>query len=460
MGAPRQPHQLELAFDTEPAGEARVAGSEGIEAPMAMGSSERPASANRLMEEVCEPENLKQALRRVRANQGSAGIDGMPVDALPAYLKTHWAMIRGRLLAGTYQPQPVRRVEIPKPGGGMRALGIPTALDRFIQQAVLQVLQRQWDASFSDHSYGFRPNRSAHQAVARAQHYVAQGNGWVVDLDLEKFFDRVNHDALMGRVAKRVADRRLLTLIRAFLRAGVMEHGLVSPTDEGTPQGGPLSPLLSNLLLDDLDRELERRGHCFVRYADDCNIYVRSARAGHRVMESVTAFLMRRLKLRVNREKSAVARPAARQFLGFSFTVGHAPKRRIAPKALTRFKARVRMLTQRTRGIELRQMVRELTTYLRGWRRYFAFCQTPGVLGRLDSWIQRRLRSVVWKQWKRGPRRFAELRRHGVRVAVAHRTTASPHGPWRLSHSPALNTALPTAYFTALGLLRLAAHDA
>ena len=377
---------------------------------------------------------------------------------MPVYLKTHWPEIRDRLLAGIYRPQPVRRVEIPKPDGGMRALGIPTALDRFIQQAVLQVLQRRWDATFSEHSYGFRPNRSAHQAVARAQQYIAEGYDWVVDLDLEKFFDRVNHDMLMGRVAKRVADKHVLTLIRGFLNAGVLEHGLVSPTDEGTPQGGPLSPLLSNLLLDDLDRELERRGHRFVRYADDCNIYVRSERAGQRVLENVTAFLMRRLKLRVNRDKSAVARPAARKFLGFSFTRGPTPKRRIAPKAITRFKARVRILTRRTRGVSLPQMVTELATYLRGWRGYFAFCETPTVLRGLDSWLHRRLRCVAWKQWKRGRRRFAELRRLGIGRDLAAQTAGSPLGPWHISRSPALSYALPGAYFVSLGLPRLVAR--
>jgi RNA-directed DNA polymerase len=458
MSDRRQKIQPGLAFDATDTGEARASAPEGSESPTTMRAAERPASAERLMEEVCERENLKQALQRVRANKGSAGIDGMTVEQLPAYLKTHWPAIRDRLRTGTYRPEPVRRVEIPKPDGGVRALGIPTALDRFIQQALLQVLQRRWDATFSEHSYGFRPKRSAHQAVARAQQYIAEGYAWVVDLDLEKFFDRVNHDMLMGRVAKRVADTQVLTLIRGFLNAGVMEHGLVSPTDEGTPQGGPLSPLLSNLLLDDLDRELERRGHRFVRYADDCNIYVRSERAGQRVMEGVIAFLTRRLKLRVNRTKSAVARPAARKFLGFSCTSGSTPKRRIAPKAITRFKARVRILTRRTRGVSRTQMVTELATYVIGWRGYFAFCETPSVLRDLDSWLHRRLRCVAWKQWKRGRRRFAELRRLGVGRDLAAQTAGSPHGPWHISRSPALSYALPGAYFVSLGLPRLAAR--
>jgi RNA-directed DNA polymerase len=459
MSATRQKIQMALAFDTPEASEARRDVPQGVEAPTTTRAPERPATAT-LMEEVCDRENLKQALRRVRGNKGSAGVDGMTVEQLPVYLKAQWPAIRDQLLRGTYQPQPVRRVEIPKPDGGVRKLGIPTALDRFIQQAVLQVLQRTWDATFSTHSYGFRPKRSAHQAVAQAQRYIADGYRWVVDLDLEKFFDRVNHDALMGRVAKRVADTRLRRLIRAFLNAGVMEHGLVSPTDEGTPQGGPLSPLLSNVVLDDLDRELERRGHRFVRYADDCNIYVRSRRAGQRVMEGISVFLTSRLKLRVNRDKSAVARPAARKFLGFSFTAASSPKRRIAPTAVSRFRARVRGLTRRTRGVSLAQMVQELATYLTGWRGYFGHCETPTVLRDLDSWIHRRLRSAVWKQWKRGPRRFTELRRRGVGHDLAAQTAGSPHGPWPLSRSPALSVALPGKYFDSLGLPRLTARPA
>src|SRR5882762_8248559 len=344
--------QGKLDFSSSPAGEAHEAGREEPESLPAVYGPESPASTNRLMEEVCERENLKEALRRVKANKGSAGVDGMTVDEITGYLKQHWPAIREQLLSGTYKPQPVRRVEIPKPdGGGVRKLGIPSTLDRFIQQAVMQVLQRRWDRTFSDHSYGFRPGRSAHQAVAQAQQYIAEGHGWCNDLDLEKFFDRVCHDKLMARIAARVSDKRMLKLIRAFLTAGVMENGLVSAVDEGTPQGGPLSPLLSNLVLDELDRELERRGHRFVRYADDSNVYVRSERAAQRVMASLTVFITRRLKLKVNGEKSAVARPAERKFLGFSFTSERQPKRRIAPKALQRFKERVRELTGRTRGV-------------------------------------------------------------------------------------------------------------
>jgi RNA-directed DNA polymerase len=329
--------QGELNFSATPAGEAREAGREEAESRLTTHAPERPAGTTRLMEEICDRENLKEALRRVKANKGSPGMDGITVNQLDDYLIQHWPAIREQLLSGTYKPKPVKRVEIPKPDGGVRKLGIPTVLDRFIQQAVMQVLQRQWDPTFSDHSYGFRPGRSAHQAVAQAQRYIAEGYSWVVDLDLEKFFDRVNHDKLMAQIAKRVEDKRLLKLIRTFLNAGVMENGLVSPSVEGTPQGGPLSPLLSNLVLDSLDRELERRGHRYVRYADDSNIYVRSERAGQRVMNSVTRFITQKLQLKVNETKSAVARPQERKFLGFSFTNGPAVKRAIAPKALVRF---------------------------------------------------------------------------------------------------------------------------
>jgi RNA-directed DNA polymerase len=325
-------------------------------------------------------------------------------------------------------------------------------LDRFIQQAVLQILQPQWDPTFSQHSYGFRPGRSAHQAVAAAQQYIADGHRWVVDLDLEKFFDRINHDRLMAAVAERVQDKRVLKLIRAFLNAGVMANGLVSPIDEGAPQGGPLSPLLSNLVLDELDRELEKRGHRFARYADDCNIYVRSERAGQRVMASVTQFIIRRLKLKVNQTKSAVARPQDRKFLGFSFTRGRELKRRIAPKALQRFKDRVRELTRRSRGVGLQRMISELTAYLRGWRGYFGFCQTPSELKELDSWVRRRVRCFVWKQWKHFRRRVAELRKRGVQKDLAAQTASSSHGPWRISHSPALSYAMPQAFFVTLGI--------
>jgi RNA-directed DNA polymerase len=411
------------------------------------------------MEEVCGRENCQQALKRVKANKGGPGVDGMTVRELPDFLKQRWPAIREQLLSGTYRPQPVKRVEIDKPDGGVRQLGVPTVLDRFIQQAVLQVLQKRWDRTFSDHSYGFRPGRSAHQAVARAQQYVSDGYRFVVDLDLEKFFDRVCHDKLMAKIAQRISDRRLLRLIRAFLTAGVMENGLVSAVDEGTPQGGPLSPLLSNLVLDELDRELERRELRFVRYADDSNVYVRSERAGQRVMASLTAFITHKLKLKVNSEKSAVARPVERKFLGFSFTHHAEPKRRIAPKAIVRFKERARELTRRTRGAGLERMVAELAAYLRGWRNYFGFCQTPSVLLGLEQWLRRRLRAVLWKQWKRGRTRFAELRKRGVGLQLAAKTAGSAHGPWHLANSQALTIALPNAYFDSLGLPRLVAPE-
>jgi RNA-directed DNA polymerase len=455
MSDKRQKNQLVLAFTEMSRSEAPRDSGEGTETLMAKREAESMADREQLMAAVCERKNCKQALARVKSNKGSAGIDGMTVEQLPVYLKQHWPTIREQLLRGTYKPQPVKRVEIPKPDGGMRKLGIPTVLDRFIQQAVMQVLQRSWDCTFSAHSYGFRPGRSAHQAVSKAQQYIADGYGWVVDLDLEKFFDRVNHDRLMAKLAQRISDKRMLKLIRAFLRAGVLEGGLVSPVDEGTPQGGPLSPLLSNIVLDELDQELERRGHRFVRYADDCNIYARSQRAGERVMKSVSQLITKKLKLKVNEQKSAVARPSKRKFLSFSFTWQREPKRRLAPKAIARFKRRVRELTRRTRGVKVETMVAQLSRYLRGWRGYFGFCQTPTVLRSLEEWLRRRLRSVVWKQWKYARVRFAELSKRGVGKDLAAQTAGSAHGPWRLSNSPALTIALPNAYFASLGLTPL-----
>jgi RNA-directed DNA polymerase len=444
--------QTELNFSSTPAGEAREAGSEEAESFPATNDPQSPARTNRLMEEVCERENLKEALRRVKANKGSAGIDRMTVDGIADYLKQHWQAIRERLLSGTYQPKPVRRVEIPKPDGGVRKLGIPTVLDRFIQQAVMQVLQAQWDPTFSDHSYGFRPGRSAHQAVAQAQRYIAEGHSWCVDLDLEKFFDRVNHDKLMGQIAKRVGDKRLLKLIRAFLNAGVMENGLVSPSVEGTPQGGPLSPLLSNLVLDELDRELERRGHRFVRYADDSNIYVRSQRAGQRVMKSVTRFITQELKLKVNETKSAVARPQERKFLGFSFTAGLEAKRVIAPQALDRFKQRIREITRRAKGVSMTTTIEELAPYMRGWRSYFGFCETPDVLVSLTRWVRLGIRAAMWRQWKTPRRRREALIALGVRSRLASNTAGSGLGPWYLAKAKALSVGLSNAYLKSLGL--------
>jgi RNA-directed DNA polymerase len=448
----RQNIQRELDFSPTPTGEARKAGGEENESLEAMHAPESPARSNRLMEEIVDRENLKEALRRVKANKGSPGVDGMTVNQLDDYLKQQWPTILEQLLSGTYKPKPVKRVEIPKPDGGVRKLGIPTVLCRFVQQAVMQVLQRQWDPTFSNHSYGFRPGRSAHQAVAQAQRYIAEGYNWVIDLDLEKFFDRVNHDKLMAQIAKRVEDKRLLKLIRAFLNAGVMENGLISPSVEGTPQGGPLSPLLSNLVLDTLDRELERRGHRYVRYADDCNIYVRSERAGQRVMKSVTSFITGQLKLKVNENKSAVARPQERKFLGFSFTDGPEVKRAIAPKALDRFKDRIRAITRQAKGVSMESTVEQLARYMVGWRGYFGFCETPQVLIYLTRWVRLRLRCAFWRQWKTPRRRRAALLQLGVRPQLAANTAGSGRGPWYLARSKALSVGLSNAYFRSLGL--------
>jgi RNA-directed DNA polymerase len=460
MGGERQKSRYQLALFAESRGEAPMAAGEGTEPSMAERGTESRAEDEQLMGQVVSPENAQAAMERVMSNRGAPGVDGMTVDELPGWLATNWPALGKSLLDGSYRPQPVLRVEIPKPSGGVRKLGIPTVVDRFVQQMLLQVLQRRLDPQFSDSSFGFRPGRSAHQAVARAQEYIAEGRRWVVDIDLEKFFDRVNHDILMGRLAKRVSDKRVLRITRAFLNAGVMEDGLVRPIDEGTPQGGPLSPLLSNLLLDDLDRELERRGLSFVRYADDCNIYVRSQRAGERVMASVTRWLEKKLKLRVNREKSAVGRPWERKFLGFSFTNHRQPKRRIAPESVVRFKQRVRELTRRSTGRSLQAVVAALSRYLRGWLAYFGFCQTPSVLTELEEWIRRRLRCLVWKQWKRGTTRFRELVRRGVSAPEARQTAGSAHALWRISRTLALNVALPSAYFAELGLPQLRVQDA
>ena len=435
---------------TDRSGEAGKGRPGEAESLLAALEYQSPANTERMMEEICEWGNLKQAMWGVKANKGSAGIDGKTVDELPDYrdLQT----LREQLLQGTYEPQPVKRVEIPKPDGGVRLLGIPTVQDRFVQLAVMQVLEKYWDRTFSDSSYGFRPGRSAHQAVERAQQYIVSGYGWVVDLDLEKFFDRVNHDKLMGQIAKRVVDKRLLKLIRAFLNAGVMQNGLVSPSVEGTPQGGPLSPLLSNLVLDELDRELERRGHRFVRYADDCNIYVRSEQAGQRVMDSIKRFITKRLKLKVNETKSAVAKPQVRKFLGFSFTEGPEIRRTIAPKAIDRFKERIRELTAHTKGASLTQTMAKLAPYMQGWRAYFGFCETSEVLIQLTRWVRRRLRAGLWRQWKTQRRRRKMLLQLGVRGALVHSTAASSRGPWFLASTRALCIGLSNAYFRDRGL--------
>jgi RNA-directed DNA polymerase len=415
---------------------------------------------DRLMEEIVERGNMWAALRQVRANRGSAGVDAMRVDDLSDFLKAHWPEIKDQLVQGRYQPQVIKRVAIPKPGSQeKRQLGIPCVLDRLIQQATLQVLQWRWDPTFSTFSYGFRPGRSAHQAVAQAQSYIAQGYHYVVDLDLEKFFDRVCHDRLMSRLAARIMDKRVLQLIRAYLQAGILEDGLITIPTEGTPQGCPLSPFLSNVVLDELDKELEARGLRFCRYADDSNIYVRSARVGARVMTSISRFITQRLKLRVNSAKSAVDHPWNRSFLGFSFTGGKRPKRRkIAPKALVRFKTRVKALTKRNQGRSLKHVITTVSRYLRGWIEYFGFCQTPAVLRDLDSWIRHRLRCLQWKQWKTYRRRKAELVKRGIAPTLAHTTAWSSKGPWKISQTPGVRIALHNAFFDQMGLLRLSAH--
>lgn len=455
MDDKRQKNQLELAFTTERTGEPRKSDRKGTESSLADCESERLAESERLMEAVCEVKNLKQALRRVKANGGSPGIDGMKTEELAKWLIEHWERLREELLTGRYEPQPVKRVEIEKPDGGKRKLGIPTVIDRFVQQAMLQVLQKIWDPTFSESSYGFRQQRSAHQAIAAAQGYLHEGYRWVIDIDLEKFFDRVNHDRLMARMATRVRDKRMLKLTRAFLRAGVLEGGLVSPSEEGTPQGGPLSPLLSNIVLDELDKELESRGHKFARYADDCNIYVRSERAGQRVMESLRRMITSTLRLRINENKSAVARPHQRKFLGFSFTNEAKPRRRISPKAMLRFKNRIREITGRTRGRKLNDIVQEMNLYLNGWRGYFGYCETRSVLKELDGWIRRRLRAYIWKQWKTFKKRRTALMKHGVSRDEATKLAASQKGTWRLSHTKTLQIAMPNGFFDSLGLTKL-----
>jgi RNA-directed DNA polymerase len=415
-------------------------------------TAECPSEEAGLMERVVERDNLFRAFKQVQSNGGSPGRDGRTVGELAPDLKEHWPRLKQALLEGTYHPQPVKRVEVPKPQGGVRKLGVPTVVDRFIQQAVMQVLQAQWDPTFSDSSFGFRPGRNAHQAVKRAQSSLKAGDSWVVDMDLEKFFDRVNHDKLRSEVSTRVRDRRVLTLIHRFLKAGAMEHEARHETVDGVPQRGPRSPLLSNLLLDRLDRELARRGHRFVRYADDSNVYVRSKRAGYRVLGSLNRFLCTRLKLKVNEAKSAVGRPWERTFLGFRFTRRDF-RRCISPEAVKRLKERVREITRRTQGRRIERVAQELRRYLLGWKAYFGYAEVRSIFKEWDSWIQRRLRGYLWKQW--GPRGYKALRQRGVSRPLAWNTAKSAHGPWRLSRSPALAMALPGRYFDGLGVPRL-----
>jgi group II intron reverse transcriptase/maturase len=407
------------------------------------------------MDVVCERGNLWLAYERVVRNKGAAGVDGIGIPEFKAHLQQHWPTIKAKLRAGTYIPQAVRRVDIPKPQGGMRTLGIPTLTDRLIQQALHQVLSPIFEAEFSESSYGFRPGRSAHQAVKAAQQYVAQGRRVVVDLDLETFFDRVNHDILMAKLAKKIEDERVLKLIRRYLEAGMMAEGIVSPRTQGTPQGGPLSPLLSNILLTDLDRELERRGHAFCRYADDCNIYVRSRAAGERVLAGISQFLSRRLKLRVNEAKSAVARPWERKFLGYGLTRHKGPKLRIAPASLQRLQDRIRDVLKGARGRSVRRTIEELNPVLRGWAAYFKLTETQRALEELDGWLRRKLRCILWRQWKRPYTRAGNLMKAGLQEERAFRSAFNQRGPWWNSGASHMNAAFPKSFFDRLGLVSL-----
>lgn len=412
---------------------------------------------SQILQAVVERENMLRALHRVESNNGAAGVDGMTVDELRPYLKTHWVQIKERLMDRTYMPQAVLAVDIPKPGGkGTRRLGIPTVVDRLIQQALHQILGPIFEPTFSEHSYGFRPGRSAHQAVQAARDYVAAGRRWVVDMDLEKFFDRVNHDMLMARVARCVKDKRVLGLVRGYLQSGMMVGSLEQSRSEGTPQGGPLSPLLSNILLTDLDRELERRGHCFCRYADDCNIYVRSERAGQRVMESITQFLSKRLKLKVNRDKSGVDRPWKRKFLGYSMTSHRDPRLKVAPASVRRLKETLRRTFRRGRGRNLKRFIaEELKPLLRGWIQYFRLSGVKGTFTSLDGWIRRHLRCILWRQWKRPSTRVRRLVSLGLTRFQARRCAYSGRGPWFSAGARLLHRAVPNRIFDRLGLVSL-----
>jgi RNA-directed DNA polymerase len=444
--------QAELSLEVR--GEAFL-GQRSGEASTAANRNERSGN-DHLMELVVERSNAKAALKRVVQNKGSPGVDGMTVDELPKYLAENWPTLRAQLLDGSYQPRPVREVEIPKSGGGVRKLGIPTVLDRFLQQCILQVLQPKWDVTFSQHSYGFRPGRSAHQAVCEAQRYIQAGKRVVVDVDLEKFFDRVNHDVLMGRVAKRIGDKRMLGLIRRYLEAGIMANGVVMERYEGTPQGGPLSPLLANVLLDEVDQELQKRGLSFVRYADDLNVYVGSKRAGERAMQTLRR-LYARLRLRINDAKSAVAKPWDRKFLGYSFWVaaGRKVTPRVASQALEQLKQRVRDITNRNGGRSLKSVCEALRGFLVGWKNYFSLAKTPRVFLEVDEWIRHRLRMLQLKQWKRGTTIYREMKRLGANDGAASTVAHNARCWWRNS-GMLLTTAMPISYFDAMGVPKLA----
>ena len=445
-----------LARAAETRGAERNSGTAPLGAEVCAATSERTKSeSHELMQRVVERSNMRLAYQRVVENKGAPGVDEMPVSELKDWLAVHWPSVKKALLEGRYLPQPVRRVDIPKPNGGVRTLGVPTVVDRLIQQALHQVLQALYEPTFSEGSFGFRPGRSAHQAVRRAHAYIREGKRWVVDLDLEKFFDRVNHDVLMARVARRVDDARVLKLIRRFLKAGMMREGVVEARTEGAPQGGPLSPLLSNILLDDLDRELERRKLAFCRYADDCNIYVSSRVAGERVMSGIREFLQDVLKLRVNAGKSAVARPWERKFLGFSVTAQRESRLRIAKSSVQRLMQRVRVLLRAGRGQSLSHTIETLNPLLRGWINYFRLTESRTVLDELDGWLRHRLRCLLWRQWKRGRTRARKLRALGLTADAARRSAGNGRGPWWNAGARHLHLALPTAYFTRMGLVSL-----
>jgi RNA-directed DNA polymerase len=408
-----------------------------------------------MMNQILSRDNLIQAIKRVERNKGSHGVDDMPVQNLRSHIMKHWDSLRQQLEEGTYKPSPVRRVEIPKPDGGVRLLGIPTVVDRFIQQAIAQMLTRVFDPLFSKYSFGFRPNKQAHQAIRQAKQYMREGYRWVIDMDLEKFFDQVNHDKLMGILAKKVKDQTLLKLIYRYLQSGVMENGVSVRTERGTPQGGPLSPLLANILLDELDKELEERGHRFVRYADDFHIYVKSKKAGDRVKNSITEFIEKKLKLKVNREKSAVDRPWKRKFLGFSFTPHKIPKVRVHHKSLKKLKEKIRALTSRSKAWSMTHRIKRLNQYLMGWCGYFALADTKSIFQKLDGWIRRRLRMCMWKDWKLPKARKRNLIRIGVPKGKAHEWANSRKGYWRVTKSPILERTLNNSYWNRLGLLSL-----
>lgn len=449
--------QKTLTSIREDDGEAKRAVVEGTMRGIAKEEIKRPKFNIDLMEEVLNRNNLNAAFKRVKRNKGAAGVDGVRVDELKSQIHENFPLIKEALLTGNYQPSLVRKVEIPKPNGGIRQLGIPTVMDRFLQQALAQVLQKGFDPTFSSSSFGFRPKRSAHDAITKAKSIQNDGYHFVVDIDLAKFFDEVNHNKLMSKLAKVISDKRILKLVRSFLRAGILDNGLVTTPDKGTPQGGPLSPLLSNIVLDELDKELEARGHRFVRYADDCNIYVKTERAGKRVMESVSNFVEKKLKLKVNEDKSSVTEPYKSQFLGFSFTPAWygKGKSRIAKKSLKRFKDRIRQLTNSRKRVKFGIFIKDLRAYINGWKGYFGKSDCVGVFRELDTWLRRRVRCYIWQQWRRIRTRHKRLKQFGVGDELAFTTAATRKGAWRLSGSPALNYAFPINYFDKVGLPRL-----